>query len=232
MKSLKLLSWNIQGGLKREDIISCIKEIHPDVIALQEVLENTDGTNNAAEEIAKALGYEWIWAPTKTLDPDKSFLLAEQHIDIPMRWGNAVLSRYPIVQSVRHELSETRMRTALQVTIALADTTLDIFSTHLVHVHADTLPATRLEQVEALLQRVPSMHAIVMGDFNAVPESDVILKMNSVLVDAHSDAPQMTRANEKIDYIFTTRDIPPIASEVIISNASDHMPVCATIGLL
>ena len=229
---VKIVSWNIFGGRDLPGVIRALKSIDADVIGLQEVLAEEDGSGNGAQAVAEALGYEWFYEPAHVLDPATSYVLKELGIGRPMGWGNAIVSRYPMTDKRVHVLSEERKRIALEATIDVGGEKLHVFSTHLVHGGAPTA-RVRLAQAEHLLAAVPPSRAIVMGDFNATPESEVIRKMSEVMQHADEDLSRHTRVvhRERLDYIFTTRDIQSVETGVVDSDASDHLPIYAIVEL-
>ena len=229
---LKVASWNIFGGRDVPGVIRALKSIDADIIGLQEVLTDEDGSNNDAQTIADALGYSWLYAPTELLTPSASYVLTQLGIGKNKWWGNALLSRYPMSGKQVHLLSEVRKRIALEASVAVGGTSLRVFSTHLVHGGAPTA-LVRLAQAERLLAAVPPSRAIVMGDFNATPESEAVRKMAEVMRHTDEDLVRYTRVahHERLDYIFTTRDIQSVETGVVDSDASDHLPIYAVIEL-
>lgn len=232
MKKIKIVTWNIWGGENIDNIIECLRTVDADIIGLQEVLEELDGSNNNAENIASALGYEWAYTPTCTLDYEHSHLLKIHGYTREMHWGNAVLSKYPIVGNNTYVLSNHKSRTALVTNIAVDSENLTAISTHLAYSKDSEL--IRSEQVDTLLKVIPDERAIIMGDFNELPKSVVIEKMRERLIDTQentaSDSAQISEA-ERIDYIFTTKDIKYSNSRIINSDASDHLPILTEIML-
>jgi endonuclease/exonuclease/phosphatase family metal-dependent hydrolase len=82
----------------------------------------------------------------------------------------------------------------------------------------------------------------VLGDFNAEPDSETIAAMKRELCDANSsNTPTWSVYPEgcpvclpdtvytTLDYIFTSNDLTASAVHVDRSEASDHLPVVATI---
>ena len=221
-----------------------MRELDADIIGLQEVLADEDGSDNDAEKIANALGYSWFYAPTQLLTPSASYVLSQLGVKKNKWWGNALLSRYPMSSKRVHVLSEERKRTALEGAVAVGGTSLHVFSTHLVHGGGRTAEA-REAQVDRLLAFVPSTAAIVMGDFNATPESGAVQKMNRIMTQTESDLsratigrhPELYRAadgatdEQRLDYIFITSDLRAVESGIADSDASDHIPVYALVEL-
>jgi endonuclease/exonuclease/phosphatase family metal-dependent hydrolase len=230
MSQLKIVSWNIWGGKNLPEIIDCLKKENPDVIGLQEVLQDEGGGNNHAKTIAEALGYTYVYETTTLLLPLISHLLKELDIEKNMEWGNAILSKYKITDHNVHVLSDSRKRVALEATIKFENKDLHFFSTHLVY--APIQPnEVQAVQAENLLKILPKENAIVVGDFNATPDSEVIQHVNKVMLDTESDSTKFTSEGKKIDYIFSTTDIKTISSGTIVSQASDHLPVYSIIEM-
>lgn len=228
-----MVTWNIFAGQQLNGVITLLKELDADCIALQEVLQEIDGTGNQAEEIAKALGMYMVYAPTRTLTPRGSYVLDHFGISRPMDWGNAILSTHPILTHRVHHLSvsEKHQRIALEANISMDKEICTVFSTHLVGGHEEGIDALRLEQATRLTSLVPATRTIVMGDFNANPESDVFKMLSTVLKSSEPDPSRVpTRKGEQIDYIFMTADFHAQLTEMPRSLASDHFPLVARIA--
>src|SRR6478672_12025559 len=137
--SLKLVTFNIwhnQGdwAARQPLLIAAIRAANPDVIALQEVLED------AAE-------------------------------GLPRRYGNAILSRLPVLAHDWKKLEPLDdYRTAVRIRVDVAGRPVDIVNTHLAW--QDDAQAVRARQIADLMAWLPKdgTPLIVMGDFNAVQE--------------------------------------------------------------
>lgn len=76
-----------------------------------------------------------------------------------------------------------------------------------------------------------------MGDLNATPESNAMKPMISEYLDVFADGPSNANTYpadnpmKRIDYILTSEDIETVATEVINTLASDHLPITAAILL-
>ena len=100
-------------------------------------------------------------------------------------------------------------------------------------------------QAENLIKLASKEKTIIMGDFNALPESTVIQKMNQTLQDSEIDSITPTWSvykegctvclvgdiKHKLDYIFTSKDIKASSFKVHESKSSDHLPISAVIKL-
>lgn len=151
-----------------------VKALQPDVLGLQEVLRSSQGDAlDQAVCIAEGLGYEM------------AFGVATDEHGFPI--GNAVLSRWPILESSVLPLPNegTRERRSLLCTkIQSPFGVLPFFVTHLNwklnegHV--------RLAQVRAVVARIAAMEsaadqpAVLVGDMNAEPDADEMRYMRGL----------------------------------------------------
>ncbi len=231
---IKTVSWNIWLGKHYHEIVKHLKTADADIIALQEVMQEINGSHNTAENIAKELGYHWKYAETGQIEYEGKMI----------SWGNAILSRHHILNSEVHELSTgDSRRTALQATIQIEETHLNVFSTHLTHTHQKPSKIQE-QQVESLIKLIPKEKTIVMGDFNALPQSNTVKYMTDVLkhVDTQLDPTwcvyidgcevcKLDQLIHRLDYIFTTGDFNVHSFQTDYSKGSDHLPVAATLAL-
>lgn len=152
--------WHDAGGQwpKRLGLLTeVLRAADADVVALQEVLEDANkGLPNQADTIARALGYRQV------------HFVAPEPEGAPKRYGNAILTRLPVVEVARRKLAPlSDYRTAIRVRVQSADGPVDIVGTHLAW--QPEAGAVRAEQLADLLGWLPTdgVPLIVMGDFNA-----------------------------------------------------------------
>ena len=168
LRVLTLNIWNLDGDwrARRQAIVTTLRRWDPDVVCLQEVVESEQG--NQAGWLAAELG-GW----------DVAFAGVQHHLG-PARFGNAVLSRWPIDASSSAELPHEPDEADVQRVVAHARTNgVDVFSTHLAwHLHDADL---RERQVQALVEFVEASTdantttgPVIAGDFNAEPDSTAI----------------------------------------------------------
>ena len=142
-------------------LVQSLREADADVIALQEVLQDAGKSlPNQAITIANLLGGYSVHF-TSTSPPDS-----------PKRYGNAILSRLPVLGEASKNLVPLNdHRTALRVRVAQGGQPIDVVCTHLAW-QADA-GSVRAQQVTDLIAWLPQdgVPLIVMGDFNA-PLSD------------------------------------------------------------
>jgi endonuclease/exonuclease/phosphatase family metal-dependent hydrolase len=169
MRVLTLNIWNLSGDwrARRAAIVAVIQRWEPDVVCLQEVVENERG--NQARWLAEVLGgwpMAYAGAPYGPVDG--------------VRFGNAVLSRRPIEATGQVDLPERPDEREVQRVVLHARTGgVDVYCTHLAWQLHDA--ALREQQVRALVRFVDetsdptaALGPVVAGDFNAEPDATAI----------------------------------------------------------
>jgi endonuclease/exonuclease/phosphatase family metal-dependent hydrolase len=152
--------WHDAGGhwpARRALLVAALREADADVIALQEVLEDArKGLPNQADTLARDLGYAEV------------HFVAPEPEGAPRRYGNAILTRLPVIEVARRKLEPlSDYRTAIRVRIQTRNGPVDIVATHLAwEPHA---AAVRAQQLADLLAWLPTdgTPLVIMGDFNA-----------------------------------------------------------------
>jgi endonuclease/exonuclease/phosphatase family metal-dependent hydrolase len=225
--SVTVVTYNIQAGFSRDNIFDLeqtartIEEAKPDIVILQEV------------------GRGWL-----VLTGIDEVLWLSQRLEMPFYfgaasddglWGNAILTRAPVSDETLRKFtsSENLKRSAVSVSVATESGSIWVAATHLDN--PDDASTVRMEQVEQLLtfwnERDP---AIIAGDFNAPPESDVVQRMREAGFNDHADLLGRATTSEderRIDYIFTTSGLDVSKASVGDRWTSDHLPVTATMML-
>jgi endonuclease/exonuclease/phosphatase family metal-dependent hydrolase len=164
---LTLNIWNLSGNwrARRQAIVRELWRRHPDIVCLQEVVDNERG--NQAEWLARVSG-------------DWSVAYAGEPVGDLGRFGNAILSRWPIETSASAQLPHVPDEADVQRLVLHARTNgVDIFTTHLSWQLHDA--ALRERQVQALSQFVTERSdpaspfgPVIAGDFNAEPDATAI----------------------------------------------------------
>jgi endonuclease/exonuclease/phosphatase family metal-dependent hydrolase len=216
-------AYNITGSQDLEAIAKVIEDSGADIIALQEIsrVRLMDG---AADMPA------WL---SQRLDMQVLFQGTEEPI-----WGNAILSRYPVLESGWGELPKEgslikRGYLWARIDIGEPDPLL-VIVTHLHHLEADSL--IRQAQVPVILEFWKNQdYSVLLGDLNAGPGStEMKFIADAGLVDSWSETgigPGFTYSAgdpvKRIDWIWHTADLEVSQVEVIQTPASDHLPVLA-----
>ncbi|MFJ5264411.1 endonuclease/exonuclease/phosphatase family protein [Streptomyces sp. NPDC088387] len=177
---MRVVTWNLWWRFgpweaRQKAILGALRELRPDVVGLQEVWEG--GGENLAGWLAGELGLHVAYAPSPAPERWRS-RIGDPDVGI----GNAVLSRWPIVERATLALPAPADladgRSALYTRLAAPGHEVPFFTTHLTSVPYGS--ATRVAQVRALAEFVAARRgdtpfpAVVTGDFNAFPDSDEI----------------------------------------------------------
>lgn len=227
---IKIVSWNIWIDGHIDQTEDFLRKSDADIIGLQEV-KDSDPKHDIISFLKK-LGYSYVFAPIEKEWGGNIY-----------RDGPAIFSKHPILDSHTYNLSSEDNRGAVKADIQIGDKTLHVFSTHLVHSHQEEYKI-QTDQAINLLKHLPTANTILMGDFNATPESSTIKAIKEVLIDSDpSNQPTWSVYKEgcgvckideikiKLDYIFTTPDIKTESFKVRDSKGSDHLPIITTIEL-
>ena len=146
-------------------VASGLAELAPDVVGLQEVREISGQLPNQAETLAKAGGYQHVFSPTVAFGGGHE--------------GLAILSKAPIAEHAFLELPHARPEERRILLSARLETTAGSVWVHTTHLNYRLQHGReRQDQViaidAAVSARAGDLPQIVMGDFNARPESDEI----------------------------------------------------------
>ncbi|MGF1617683.1 MAG: endonuclease/exonuclease/phosphatase family protein, partial [Acidimicrobiia bacterium] len=230
-------AFDIDGSLDVAGIAEVIADTRADVVGLQEVPRGQllSANTDLLTLLQLELGFEHV-AFFGTTDPV---------------WGNAILSRYPIVDVATDYLPRvgTPMRRgSLGALVTIGDRNVLVINTHLQHVNdsdvhdedpeADLLPV-HTEQINVILgQWGGQTPAVLMGDFNARPDwAQIGMVTSAGWVDTWAEAgsgdgftSNAADPKYRIDYIFHTSDMTATDVGVIQSTASDHFAVVADLS--
>jgi endonuclease/exonuclease/phosphatase family metal-dependent hydrolase len=223
---LTVITVNIQEGFSNDNIWSleetarAIEAHDPDIVVLQEI---TRGwlVMSSVDEV------RWL---TDRLQMDYAY----SGNSYDGLWGNAILTRLPILStdSVIFSTTDNLRRGAVAVEVETSAGPLRVIDTHLDNPREAT--EVRLEQIQELIAFLGnSTTAIVAGDFNADPGSPEWQAMiDAGLVDTAGDDPTTTSEDaRRIDYIFVTTDLTVSGYDVPETWTSDHRPVIVELSL-
>lgn len=156
---LRVVTYNVHRcrGMDRrtrpDRVAAVLRAIDADVVALQEVIGAGPRGASHIEEIGAALGMGWVMAPARRLRGHQ--------------FGNALLSRLPILHHAEHDLS---WKTSEPRCMQRADIDVRGHRVHVYNVHLGTAILERRYQAQRLAGIVTDRHLagakIVLGDFN------------------------------------------------------------------
>jgi len=231
---MKIMSFNTQHCLnfktKKIDfevMANAILECGADIVGLQEM--RGDGPDEEytpqTEELSRLTGMtHYAFAPALHLSKGL--------------YGNALLSRYPIlsVENIPIPDPEGATKARRYETRCILKAKLACGLTVMVS-HFGLNADERQNAVETVLKNIELEKCVLMGDFNAGPQDAVLDPIRNVMKDTAdlfatplfswpSDEPKY-----KIDYLFATPDLEVISADIPAIVASDHRPYIADILL-
>jgi len=156
--TVRVVTYNVQWGRHVDRAIHVLQTRAPlpdaDIIVLQEM--DADGTRR----IADALGMAWVYYP------------AAVHPKRGRDFGNAVLSRWPIVADEKLMLPHIgglrhAQRIATAATVLVGPVAVRVYSTHL-GTPSDIRPSKRRDQARAILANAAAYPLVIIaGDMNS-----------------------------------------------------------------
>ncbi|MCP4452589.1 MAG: hypothetical protein GY809_14100 [Planctomycetes bacterium] len=222
---LRVLTYNIHhaqgtdGKFDYQRLATIINRVKPDIVALQEVDRKTQRASGVDQgtHLAELTGMASVYG--KAMD----FSGGE--------YGQAILSRFPIVDSTVHGLTpkrgyEPRIMLCARIKPNNGLPDFDFAGTHLCH-QSETRRTDQAKEINRRLTATGDMPVILAGDFNARSGSS---SMAELLDTRWIDATEKT---SRIDYILLRPNDPWQVIEVETIDepvASDHKPVLAVLA--
>jgi endonuclease/exonuclease/phosphatase family metal-dependent hydrolase len=165
LRCLTLNLWGAEEPLARrmDVVIQGLRSLVPDVVALQEVREIAERLPNQAQTLAAATGMDYVFAPAMPFGGGHE--------------GLAILSREPILAHSAAELPHAdanERRVLLSARLSTGATPVWVHTTHLNYrLSHGKQREDQVQAIDALVaERAGDPPSVIMGDFNARPESD------------------------------------------------------------
>jgi endonuclease/exonuclease/phosphatase family metal-dependent hydrolase len=233
-RPLRVVTWNIERGVKFAAVQTVLQELDADVVLLQEVDRfcSRSDDRDVARALAEQLRMNYVTA-------GEFQEIGEGRRDRPCVSGQAILSRLPIGEattvrfedqaSLKWRLNPAQPRRGGRIALRARIAGTLFYS---VHLESGGDEQRRANQVSDILANVPPSDepVIIGGDFNNVGDSSSAMFSGlraAGFTNAMSPAAiERGAARRPIDWIFTKRMT--ATSELIrAAEASDHDPVMA-----
>ncbi|QYJ16825.1 hypothetical protein Rxycam_02661 [Rubrobacter xylanophilus DSM 9941] len=242
---VRVMTYNIHAGIGSDGRLDLdrtadvIRDSGAEIVGLQEVDVHWSERSNFEDQaklLAEKLKMRYFFAPIYSLDPLES--------GQPRReYGLAILSRYPILHPVNHEI--TRLSTQdpnptpkpapgfPEATLNVRGAKVHFYATHLDY---RSEPSVRRMQVEDMLRIMDEdpEPKILVGDFNAEPYAPELAPLWEHFDDAWAlkgSGPGHTfpasPPTRRIDYMLVSKRVEVRSVQVLNEPASDHLPVVA-----
>jgi endonuclease/exonuclease/phosphatase family metal-dependent hydrolase len=245
-KGLKVLSYNIHKGLNWgsgkvviKQIKSAIKNSKADIVFLQEIVGEHKLFEKKYSHWPKGHQLEYladeIWS---------EYAYAKNAVFNHGHYGNAILSKYPIIQWSQQNISTNRFEQR-----GILHCTIDVGGDYQLHaycLHLDLTHTGRKKQYKIIEDRIlqdvkNSDPVIVAGDFNDWNKQGHVtfekkLNMFEVFKDLYGDYAKTFPAKFpllKLDRIYTKNlkiEHGEICENLPWKNLSDHLPLLATLS--
>ncbi len=239
---LDIMTFNVQHfrnfNLRPDDIIDIdffadfVKEYNPDILGLNEINNNgrTPLYDKQAFVFAQKTGYENVYFA-------EAIKLSGLYA-----YGNAMTSHYPFkAQTIiipDPDKSELNGKYEETRCVLRADYDFDGKKLTVLCCHFGLNTAEERNAVKVVCDIANSCDnpVVLMGDFNATPDTEVLRPLFDAFVDT---APLYSGDNDftfssaepymKIDYIFLKGDIKAVKGDIIREIVSDHFPIKVTV---
>ncbi|MGI6036998.1 MAG: endonuclease/exonuclease/phosphatase family protein [Limnochordia bacterium] len=238
-QEVRIMTFNIHygrgpdGQVDLGQLAQIVKRADPHILLLNEVdaYRFRSGGINQARHLPQLFGYPYsFYGPTLP----QGFL----RYLMPQRYGNLLLSKYPLERVEVYQLPSAREPR----NIIVAQIEIDGQSLYVCGTHLGLSQEERLQHIQFLLnikERLPGP-VVLLGDFNAPPTSEEIQGITAHFQDAHLLAGSGSGATfpspdprARIDYIFLSPALAPylVETKTLPSPVSDHRPVLAVLKL-
>ena len=233
---LRILCYNthhaegVDGKLDVPRIARVILSVKPDLVALQEMDQNTKRTQKVDQVVELA-----------RLTKMKSVFGANINFQ-GGRYGNAILSRFPITRHKNHYLPNVDMgeqRGVLESVINVSKERDILFlATHFDHRRPDTERRASAKFINEMVGQQKNTPAILAGDLNDVPGSPTLKEIGKLWFRTNPEiAPTVpvTKPVRQIDYILVRpKDRWRVVETQVLDEAvaSDHRAIFAVIELI
>src|SRR5690606_7678177 len=214
--------WHDKGDwpARQRVIVETLRELRPDVVVLQEVFQHED-LPNQARTLAEALGYEYVFASVDAADK-------------PKRFGNAILSRHPVLDHDWKALEPLDdYRSIVRVRIAIGGRGINVYDTHLHWTEGGG--AIRAEQVADVLRYIAAtddgLPSVLAGDLNASMDAPELQPLLGPFLDAYAAMHPGMAPGERAHATLDLAKYPPRHIDQVLLQRGAFVPLQAEVIL-
>lgn len=246
---IRILQWNILFKEKIENIVKLLGKLDLDIFCLQELEIDNKAFNpdiyDPAAFIAEKLGFNYYFERAYTYDDsDESEAI-----------GNGIFTKHKIVDTrsfftqepgSNPAIASDHGRIYIETDIDLGkNKILNVGTAHLAYVPRFEITDQKRQEVDRLVQGIKNKkdNYVLTGDLNSTPDSYTISELEKYFVSAGPSYDQPTWTTKpfemqgfiedklrwRLDYVFATKDVKVVSSEIVDTQYSDHLPVLVTI---
>ena len=241
---LKVLQRNVWFKERAENLLQTMKKCNADIICCQEVTLGSwfNDKRDVAKFIANELWYNYYFSKAHKYEYPIAPLWEENY------WWNAIFTRFPINDSFDFALINPddlpdhpyERRTCAIAEVQVWEKVLTIATTHKSYSSRFSEDEDKIEETRKLVDFFKKNKNIIFTwDLNLPPETRSIKMIEEQLQNCWPDYNQPTRTTKpfsfmwfeenelrwRLDYIFASKDIKVVSSEIIHTDYSDHLPI-------
>lgn len=242
--NISLLQWNVWYLEDINKVVGFLKQNKADVICLQELTIDFEkqGQVHTPEYIAQQLGYN-------------AYFQEITFADKSMKLANAIFSKYEIHETrtvwINKEQGsgnfDDENRAYIEAKVQIDDNELTIGTAHMSYTHAFEPSERKLQETVTLTDAIieNNQNFILAGDFNALPDSEVIRRIEEYVKNLGPEYSKKTWTTKpfsyngfeadtldyRLDYVFGSRDITVKTAKVLQTEFSDHLPIVVELVL-
>ncbi len=245
---LKILNWNLYWKSPVGPTLEFIKSVNADILCLQEMTKDSEANPDInVPELVADLGYAYSFVPTIQRAGERHKI---EGVGLFGRHGVKSFSHTLINRgdSDKHDASNYD-RVYIEGTFVTPSGELTVGTTQLSYSPYFEMTEHRKAESDRLVEAIGNRteRFVLAGDFNADPDSYIIQSLRRSLmqadpVDSQPSFPTMPfqyhDTNHKadpftwrLDYMFATRDMKVLETDLPLSKASDHLPIVTVFEL-
>jgi endonuclease/exonuclease/phosphatase family metal-dependent hydrolase len=241
---MKILTWNAWYKEDPKNILELLQNTEWDVCCLQEITLgfHSDTHSDVASYLTESLGIEG------------HFVVAQSWNENERSQGNLILSKLPVKDTFSYFIQdynddpEPSFSDEGRVVVGIElENSIKILTTHMSYTPEFTETEKKNIESKKLLEYLTSISSpfVIAGDLNAVPASDLVTELSGRYRNLSPDLTEPTwttkpfshegfevdTLSHRLDYVFSSREVNLIDSEIIQTEYSDHLPILCEVEL-
>ena len=242
---LKILQRNVRFRERAENLLQVMKEYTPDIICCQEITigSSFNEKRDVAKYISEELWYNYYYSKAHKYEYPHTPLWEENY------WWNAIFTKFPIKDSFDFALRNPEdlqnhpyeRRTCAVAKLQAWNDIITVSTAHKSYSSRFSEDQDKIDETKKLIKLFEENpeKLFFTGDLNLTPNTESIKMIEWVLQNCWPDYDQPTwttkpfsfmwfeedKLTRRLDYVFASKDIKVISSEIIQTNFSDHLPI-------
>lgn len=241
---VKVLQRNVWFKERAENLVQIMKKYNPDIICCQEVTQGSwfNDKRDVAQFIAQELSYNYFYSRAHKYEYPHTPKWESNF------WWNAIFTRFQIKDSFDFALINPddsqdypyERRTCAVAKIQAWENILTIATAHKSYSSRFSEDEDKIDETKKLINFFKENDNIIFTwDLNLTPDTKSIKMIEKELQNCWPDYEQSTwttkpfsfvwfeetELNWRLDYVFASKNLKVISSEIISTDFSDHLPI-------